>query len=90
MNSFIKLFKLEFFVPYQTLYFRRNILRFFNTNYLVLPAKGLVISNKNFKMIKKFYHFKYKKIGLNNNNFINIYFDDYKDLGYGFNFFNTK
>lgn len=44
-DSFIKLHKREFYVPFQSLFFKKSILRFTNTKYFLLPAKQLMLEN---------------------------------------------
>lgn len=88
IRSLQKIFKLENFMPYNMLIFKKSVLKFSNSKIIILPYKKLLINN--FKSIELLFLAKIKVQNLINTSFINFFIKDKKKFFSGFSFFNSK
>ena len=87
-DSFYKIFKYEFQVPFQSLFFWKSILRFTNTKYFLLPAKKLLITDIN--PLLNLLTARLNSLGDKHENFIGFAKRIKTFVLHGYDFFNTS
>jgi ribosomal protein S2 len=89
-DSFYKIFRYEFSVPFQFLFFWKSILWFTKAELFIFPSKNILLSKDNLSNIVNFLLTKYQILGYSYDNYINLSIPSPTFIPNSFSFFNIE